>query len=464
MKSLIVEDAMRQVWNSHWQAVAEELEEDVSALSAVSVMKSLVEFLRGICLAAFQAWLQQADSSEDVIERDGETLRYKLTSPKEFATPCGTLTLPRRLYQADWGGPTHAPVDEAWGMVGQFATPEIREIAAFYLALMTGDEAEQALRKSSLCGLSSTTLKRLAGEVGEWLEEHPEVVEEVRVEEPVPAPTRVLCASLDGSNVRLSEPGGRLGRRPVGASAEPEKTCFKNAMVGSVSLYGEVPKDEKAPERLQSKYISHMPEDNFPKFRAKFESEVSKTLAKCDPDITKVLATDASTILKNYIESHPVLREFELIVDYQHATDHLKMASEALFGKGTAEAKTWLSKQCETLLHHDDGAQRVIRAMGYAKGRRKLTKWCRAEVEKQQTFFRNNGDRMTYASFRERGLPIGSGVVEAAGKMLVKARLCRTGMHWSRTGGQHILSARTIVKSDRWDAVWSRYLNSLQST
>lgn len=464
MKSLIVEDAMRQVWNSHWNAVAEELEEDVTALSAIAVMKKLVEFLRLICLEGFKAWLQQADSQEDVIERDGEMLRYKLTSAKEFATPCGTLTLSRRLYQADRGGSTHAPVDAAWGMVGQFATPEIREIAAFHLALMTGDEAEQALRKSSLCGLSCTTLKRLAGEVGEWLEEHPEVVEEVRAEEPVPVPTRVLCASLDGSNVRLTEPGGRLGRRPVGASHEPEKTCFKNAMVGSVSLYGEVPQDEKAPERLQSKYVSHMPEENFPTFREKFEAEVCETLAKCDPHIIKVLATDASTILKGYIESHPVLREFELIVDYQHATDHLRMASEALFGKGTQEAKRWLHQHSETLLHHDDGASRVIRAMGYAKGHRKLTKWCREEVEKQQTFFRNNGDRMTYASFRERGLPIGSGVVEAAGKMLIKARLCRSGMHWSRTGGQNILSARTIVKSNRWDAVWSRYVNSQQST
>ena len=464
MKSLIVEDAMRQVWKNHWDAVAEELEKEVTVLSAICVLKKLMEFLRLICLEGYKMWLQQADSRADVIERGGETLRYKLTSVKEFATPCGMLTLPRRLYQADRGGSTHAPLDEAWGMVGQFAAPEIREVAAFYLALMTGDEAEQALRKSSLCGLSCTTLKRLAGEVGEWLEAHPEAVEEVRAEEPVPLETRVLCASLDGSNVRLTEPGGRLGRRPIGASQEPEKTCFKNAMVGSVSLYGDVPEDEKAPQRLQSKYVSHMPEKNFPTFREKFEAEVSETLAKCDPDITKVLATDASGILKDYVESHPVLREFEQIVDYQHSTDHLRMASEALFGKGTTEAKTWLRKQSETLLHHDDGASRVIRAMGSAKGRRKLTKWCREEVEKQQTFFRNNGDRMTYASFRERGLPIGSGVVEAAGKMLIKARLCRTGMHWSRTGGQRILSARTIVKSNRWDAVWSRYVNSLQST
>ena len=92
---------MRQVWNSHWDTVAEELEKDVTARSAISVMKKLVDLLRLIGLAGFQAWLQQADSRADVIERDGETLRYKLTSAKEFATACGTFTFSRRLYQAD---------------------------------------------------------------------------------------------------------------------------------------------------------------------------------------------------------------------------------------------------------------------------------------------------------------------------------------------------------------------------
>ncbi len=68
---------------------------------------------------------------------------------------------------------------------------------------------------------------------------------------------------------------------------------------------------------------------------------------------------------------------------------------------------------------------------------------------------------MTYAAFRERGLPIGSGPVEAACKTLVKTRLCRSGMRWSRKGGQRILDLRTYVKSHRWDAFWNEYKTSL---
>jgi len=78
-------------------------------------------------------------------------------------------------------------------------------------------------------------------------------------------------------------------------------------------------------------------------------------------------------------------------------------------------------------------------------------------------FFRNNHRRMAYANFRARGLPIGSGPVEAAGKTLVKMRLCRSGMRWTRAGGQHVLTARTLIKSQRWDRAWNRYLKSRQA-
>ena len=61
---------------------------------------------------------------------------------------------------------------------------------------------------------------------------------------------------------------------------------------------------------------------------------------------------------------------------------------------------------------------------------------------------------MPYATFRKNGWPIGSGPIEAAAKTLVKTRLCRSGMRWTRPGGQHILNLRTYVKSNRWDSAW----------
>lgn len=463
METLRIEQAMKQCWEQVWPEVQADAAHGVGVRSGLVLMRRLMELMRQVCAAGFRAWLEQADCLDDTLERDGRRLRFKLASVKEFVTPCGPLVVTRRLFQADHGGPTVAPLDEAWGMVGQFATPEVRELAAFLLGLVTPEEAEQVLEKSSQCPVGRTTLKKLAGQFGEWVEKHAAVIADVRAAEAIPEETRVVCASLDGTNLRLAEPGPKPGRPVAGDAGELAPTCFKNAMIGTVSLYGDVPPEEVTPTRLQTRCVARMPEESSPTFRRLFEAEVSDTLARCGPDVKRVLVLDAAKSLWSYVESQPLFADFEKIVDFHHAVEHLALVSDALFGKGTDAAKTWTARHRHTLLEHDDGARRVIRALDRAAAQYRLSKAARREVTQQRQFFVNNGDRMTYATFRARGLPIGSGPVEAAGKTLVKIRLCRSGMRWTRTGGQHILGLRTLIKSDRWNATWSRYLNTLQS-
>jgi hypothetical protein len=61
--------------------------------------------------------------------------------------------------------------------------------------------------------------------------------------------------------------------------------------------------------------------------------------------------------------------------------------------------------------------------------------------------------RMRYATFRQQGYPTGSGTVESACKTVVQERCCQSGMRWSRTGLQAILSLRCALLSDRWPEV-----------
>ena len=64
-------------------------------------------------------------------------------------------------------------------------------------------------------------------------------------------------------------------------------------------------------------------------------------------------------------------------------------------------------------------------------------------------------ERMDYAGAAQRGLPIGSGVMEAACKTLVTERLKRSGMRWREEGGQAILTLRGWAQSGRFAAAWS---------
>lgn len=464
MKIVALKRAMMQCLRENIAEHEEALAEGVSAAAAAKVVAAIQNAVQAAGAAGLKAWLEADDSAAELIERDGQVLRCKCVSRKEFLTPLGPVQVSRRLYQADRGGACWAPLDAAWGMVDEFATPEVREAAVYAVALVTPQEAADLFGKMALFRPSVTTLKKLAGQMGRWLEEHPELVEQVRDEEVPPAQTRVVCASLDGTNLRLAEPGPRPGRPVAGDDGAQAASCFKNAMVGSVTLYGDVPAGEEAPRRLRTRYVARMPEADAPTFRQQFEAEVAATASRCPAAAARVVLIDGAKALWRYVETSPLFADWEKLLDFQHTVGHLAAAADAVFGKGTPAARRWLDRKRHLLLECDNGGRRVLRALNRLARQRRLGKAARMGLTKQRQFFRNNHRRMAYANFRARGLPIGSGPVEAAGKTLVKMRLCRSGMRWTRAGGQHVLSARTLIKSQRWDRAWDRYLAIRQAT
>ena len=93
---------------------------------------------------------------------------------------------------------------------------------------------------------------------------------------------------------------------------------------------------------------------------------------------------------------------------------------------------------------------KVIRALVYLRDCHPRSRVIATELG----YFRNNRHRMDYATHRANGLPIGSGVVEAACKTLVTQRLKRSGMRWRHDGGQAILLLRSLVQSGRFERGW----------
>jgi hypothetical protein len=58
---------------------------------------------------------------------------------------------------------------------------------------------------------------------------------------------------------------------------------------------------------------------------------------------------------------------------------------------------------------------------------------------------------MEYASYRARGMQLGSGSVESACKQLVSARLKGAGMIWDAEGAEAVAAVRAWLKSERWE-------------
>lgn len=438
------------------------VEDELTPDLAHRVTQGLQEAIAAAGGAAFRAFVEGKETAAEVVREGGEAFRFKYVSEKTFTTLWGPQAVSRRVYQNASDTRSFVPLDAAWGMAGESMTSEVREAVAFACAHVTAQEAHALLEKSALFHPHPTQMKQVVKRLGRCLEVHEEDVNRrIRGEETLPDGVRVLVASMDGANLMMREPGAKRGRpaeRPL-ERTQSDNTAYRNAMAGTVSVYGAVREGEKRPQRLQTRYVSHMPEPQAPTFKTKFEQELSAAEALAPPDVVKVLLCDGARSLWKYAEGNARFQDYEMLVDYWHTLEHLSLAAEALFGKSSKQGRAWYERYADKLLVEDDGAARVLRSMDYY-AQRGLSSGSRKALAQQRTFFVNNGSRMRYAEFRRRGLPIGSGPVEAACKTLIKTRLCRSGMRWSHQGGQAILALRTYVKSNRWDAFWE-HINRL---
>lgn len=437
----------------------------LSPEAAHAVTLAITDAVAAAGRAAFKAFVESKDVRCAQVVADGETFRFKCLSEKTFLTFWGRETVTRALYQNADDTRTFVPLDAAWGMKDHFMVAEVREASEFAHAQMPSQEAQTLFEKCALFHPHRTQIKRLSRDMEKVISAHrAELDERIRAEEELAPGVCALAVSMDGANVLMREPGAKRGRpaeRPM-EMRQSENTAYRNAMVATVTLYGAVPENEKTPERLSTRYVARMPEGNAVKFKRELEAEVAATLPRLPPEIPKVFLCDAARAIWKYRKESPLFCAFEPLVDCCHALEHLSLAAEALFGKGRKEARQWFERYVVVLIEEDEGARRVLRSMDYYGTSRSLCASQRQALKRERTFFANNAHMMTYAQFRRRGLPIGSGPVEAACKTLIKQRLCRSGMRWTAQGGQAILDPRAYIKSGRWDAMWKHY-NQLEN-
>ncbi len=424
--------------------------------NAEEFSRGLHEGLRACGMSAYKAFIEGYESTEKTVSRDGIVLRFKQISSKMFLTPFGKIKMTRRLYQADRGGRSCVPLDEKWAMQGEYATVDVRESILYSVAQLTPEETSCLLNKCALFHPSATAIKHIISASGKQVESAKEELDErIREEERVPDDTDAVAVSLDGVNVLLAEAGKRKGRkaqRPKSGEPDSQRTAYRNAMVGSISYYST---RDGNPERLESRYTARMPQKNFLTFRNQFEQEVQACFEKLPPDTKRIVITDGHPALEKYIPGTELFKHCDILIDFYHAMEHLSLAAEAIFGKSSEAGKVWYGKWRGFLLQEEKSVKRLYRSMKY---------YCRSlrgirakDLRSQMLYFKKRQRRMNYAYYRNKGLPIASGPVEAACKSIVKTRLCRSGMRWSREGGQNILNLRTYLKSGRWDAFWNHY-------
>jgi hypothetical protein len=150
--------------------------------------------------------------------------------------------------------------------------------------------------------------------------------------------------------------------------------------------------------------------------------------------------------------------EWIRIVDFYPVCGYVQQLADAIFGVGD-EAQRWAKEMRHVLKTKADGAARVLQSASALRRHRGLCGQAKL-YEKAYRYIKKRTQWMRYALYKRQRLPLGSGITEAACKIVFTQRLKRSGMSWTIEGGQVILDLRVIKLSRVWGKVHQRYLAS----
>jgi len=370
-------------------------------------------------------------ATEDVLSRfdaDGTPIKVgnkKYTSKgqvsKIYQCPYGEFELARHVYQSNEGGSTYCPLDnDARILVG--STPKFAKMVSQKYSQISSAHVQRDLKENHGRTISRFYVQQISGAVGKVASSMPWKYTTGIASEDVSS----IGVSLDGTCMLLRDDGWRV------------------AMVGSISLY-----DEKG-ERLHTTYNAQSPEYGKETFYCDFKREI-EAIKKNYPGKTCIGVADGAADNWKFLQPITDIQ----VLDFFHATEYLAKVSKAVF-KNKSEGQEWLTQTCHILKHEVDGSQMLLEGMKCLI-KKKISDEKKAEINTAITYFANHIEQMNYCSYLEKNLPIGSGVIEAACKVIIKQRMCNSGMRWTDEGAKNILVLRCFNETDgKWKQFWNK--------
>jgi hypothetical protein len=138
------------------------------------------------------------------------------------------------------------------------------------------------------------------------------------------------------------------------------------------------------------------------------------------------------------------------IVDLYHAREHVHDLATLATRLLRQSHPDWLT---ERLAELDAGDITALTAAGRDL---KFTGSLARDRDRQLAYFEVNAHRMRYAHFRQLGMFVGSGAVEAGCKAVIGQRLKLSGMRWATPGATAIATLRCQEASGQWEQIWQR--------
>lgn len=401
---------------------------------------------------------ENADDQPHDAKVDGggyRRLRDK-TPNRDVATTFGRITLWRRGYRSwsrDDGESLVFPLERQLGLVEK-TTPALAGRIARRMAEAGATQGTVIdwLRQEHDVAIGVERLRRLCEHVSTDLEEQRELYQVHYLLE--------LLAQAQASSGR-NKPVLAVGRDGVTFHVQG---VYEVGSTATISVY------DRNGRRLGTVYLAQPSEAYQTTLSDQLTSLIRKTLADWNGPLPRLCyvtdAGDAETqyyrqVLRGMRDPKKPWRRLEWIriVDYFHVSERIATMAQALRFDSERDAHAWMIRM-RKLLTKPNGGGRVLHSVAALRSRLGLHKSHQAEFRRACNYLRNQRRFINYEEYRRLGLPIGSGVTEAACKTVFTQRLKLSGMQWKRGGAQIILRLRVVLLSGIWDQAYKATVKS----
>lgn len=436
---------------------AGQLSRDGRAVDYAEIERAFAEQVAAIETAAHHCTLaamaaiepQRVEVSGDVYTRvsEGVGTYYSMTGP---------VAEQRGLYRkvGERNGKTVDLISLRIGAVGDGWFPNTAKAMAYHLQSVTSREAVENAKQDCRLPYSRASFERVPHLVGGlWLEHHADIEDELIKEFEIPAEAASISIAIDRTSVPMEEEVPRPPGRPrKNAPKRSVRRVFRMCYCATLTLHD---KDGCALHTLRR---GQMPGCD-PQVMCNLLANDVVELREKRPDLLIALLADGAPEMWSLLEANfpeSVFGKVHRCIDFWHVIEKLAAAAKVLI-KDAAAARAMVWGWRRLLRRRTDAATTILAEL-VASGREQEMVDGECPVHDAITYLQNHSPRMNYAGAIWKGLPIGSGNVEATCKTLVGLRMKRCGSRWHEGTGNHILHLRALALSDRWDDAMTKLL------
>ncbi len=396
--------------------------------------KNMMEFEEKIQEAVNEVGVVATKEALEQYDTDGTEImigEIKYTSKgkesKRYQTPYGETIIERHVYQSSKGGETYCPMEREARIIVT-STPRFSKIISSKYAEIGSSRVVYDLEENHGRKVARSFIQNISEAVGSVVNAKEESwkYEILEIEENIKA----ISIGLDGTCMLMCEEG------------------YREAMVGTIAFH-----DEDG-ERKHTIYMAATPEYGKEKFYKRLETEILKVKGKY-PDVMYIGLADGAKSNWDFLKKYTDIQT----LDFWHAAGYLGKAAVVMF-KGKVKAKEkqkWMDNACHNLKHTTGTADKLLKVMKQYNDTKKLDERDSEIMQSTITYFSNNKHMMKYPKNVAFNFPIGSGITEAACKVIIKQRLCNSGMKWKEKGASIVLSLRCLnYSTGRWSQFWSK--------